>query len=187
MCKIWYSISQTVSDLGNIHDRSITRFRRQAPRLRRAAKRLRGLTAQHGRANCWPCRDARPTIECTLLRTMSDRWSAGSLKLCQTQGKERFCVLRHMRVGPTRANVVFNNGQRGRHEHHEFSHCVGGDGAKHAAPRLAADRGWRRLACQRCLDCLSGVLGFKGLRLMGREPISSGSLGLLPLRSPQER
>src|SRR5262249_1350336 len=39
----------------------------------------RGLTAQHGRANCCPCRDARPTIECTLLRTMSDRSSAGFL------------------------------------------------------------------------------------------------------------
>ena len=25
-CKIWYSISQTVSDLGNIHDRSIRAF-----------------------------------------------------------------------------------------------------------------------------------------------------------------
>src|SRR6476659_7850058 len=29
-----------------------------SPRLRRAAKRLRGLTAQHGRTNCCPCRDA---------------------------------------------------------------------------------------------------------------------------------
>jgi hypothetical protein len=26
ICKIWYSISQTVSDLGNIHDRSIRAF-----------------------------------------------------------------------------------------------------------------------------------------------------------------
>ena len=26
MCKIWYSISQTVSDLGNIYDRSIRAF-----------------------------------------------------------------------------------------------------------------------------------------------------------------
>ncbi len=26
ICKIWYSISQTVSDLGNIYDRSIRAF-----------------------------------------------------------------------------------------------------------------------------------------------------------------
>jgi hypothetical protein len=57
------------------HGRSIRAFAVK----RRAAKRLRGLTAQHGRANCCPCRDAGPTIECTLLRTMSDRWSAGFL------------------------------------------------------------------------------------------------------------
>ena len=88
MCKIRYSISQTVSDLGNILSLD-PRFRRQAPRLRRAAERLRGLTAQHGRANCCPCRDARPTIECTLLRTMSDRWSAGFLKLKMPEPSKR--------------------------------------------------------------------------------------------------
>jgi hypothetical protein len=53
ICKIWYSISQTVSDLGNVHDRSIRPFAVK-PRLRRATKRLRGLTAQHGRANLLP-------------------------------------------------------------------------------------------------------------------------------------
>jgi hypothetical protein len=36
ICKIWYSISQTVSDLGNTYDRSIRAFRRQAPQLRLA-------------------------------------------------------------------------------------------------------------------------------------------------------
>jgi hypothetical protein len=30
ICKIWYSISQTVSDLSNIHDRSIRAFAAKA-------------------------------------------------------------------------------------------------------------------------------------------------------------
>ena len=46
ICKIWYSISQTVSDLRSIYDRSIRAF---------AVKPRAGML--------------RPTIECTLLRT----------------------------------------------------------------------------------------------------------------------
>jgi hypothetical protein len=38
-----------------------------SPALSARSKRLRGLTAQHGRANCCPCRDA---LRSTLLRTM---------------------------------------------------------------------------------------------------------------------
>ena len=59
ICKIWYSISQTVSDLGNIHDRSIRAF---AVKPRAFGAPLSGFWARPltGRANCCPCRDAPP-------------------------------------------------------------------------------------------------------------------------------
>jgi hypothetical protein len=46
-------------------------FRRQAPRLRRAATRLWGLTAQRGRATRRPCRESSPKM---LAKKMSLRF-----------------------------------------------------------------------------------------------------------------
>jgi len=68
-----------VSDLGSIYDRSIRAFSVKPRAFGAPLKRLRGLTAQHDRANCRPCRDAHSTVGCILLRAMFDRWSAGFL------------------------------------------------------------------------------------------------------------
>jgi len=62
-CKNWYSISRTVLDnhahCGNADDCSVA-LSGQAPRLRRAAMRRWGLTAQRDRAKGTPCRKCVP-------------------------------------------------------------------------------------------------------------------------------
>jgi hypothetical protein len=47
-----------VSDLGNIHDRSVRAFAVKPRAFGAPLSGFGALTAQHGRTNCCPCRDA---------------------------------------------------------------------------------------------------------------------------------
>ena len=86
-CKNLHSTMRTVSDW-HAHPiaRSLlgTRIRPQAPRLRRAASRLWGLTAQRVRANQLPLRRSgfpMPLeMRADICRTMSDRSGTGFLR-----------------------------------------------------------------------------------------------------------
>lgn len=103
-----------MSDLGNIHDRSIRAFAVKplafgAPLSGFGALPLSAVEQIAARV------EMPPTVECTLLRTMSDRWSAGFLTIGTDTGLQQKIALgalvlglrrRTARGGPFTADAV---------------------------------------------------------------------------------